>query len=435
MSGKIQPPRGKGGTAGKAAKPGPEQAPRGPAKWFSNLEDPSLRGAQINYYVVLGTTLALTFMGLIMVLSSSSVEAIARNKSPFDDFKKQALWALVGIACMVGLQLLPTHKLKKLAWPGLFIALGLLAAVLVFGEEIYGNKNWLLIGGFSIQPSEFAKVGLALWAAAIVERKAHLMDQWKHAVIPLVAPGGLAILGLVMIGKDLGTAMVLMLILAVVMFVGGAPGKLFGIAGGAVGLGLVVAVIVAPTRLGRVTAWLFGCGDAPPVGGAQDYCYQAKQGIYALASGGWFGVGLGQSRQKWSHIPEAQNDFIFAVLGEEMGLLGTLFIVLLYSMLAVAMFRIAVRSKTIFGRVAVSGIMAWIIGQAFINIGMVIGLLPVIGVPLPFISSGGSALLATFLGIGVVLSFAREQRMSKKSLRAQQGIGKMFSSFRTGKAE
>src|SRR6185312_11913917 len=129
---------------------------------------------------------------------------------------------------------------------------------------------------------------------------------------------------------------------------------------------------------------------------------QAQQGLFALASGGWFGVGLGQSRQKWSHIPEAQNDFIFAVLGEELGLLGTIFVIVLYAMLAVAMYRIAVRTGTIFGRVAISGIMAWLIGQAFINIGMVTGLLPVIGVPLPFISSGGSALLAAFLGVGVV---------------------------------
>lgn len=435
MSGKKQSPRGKGNAAGVASKPGQSSAPRGLAKWFSNVEDPTLRGAQINYYVVLGTTLALTFMGLIMVLSSSSVEAIARNKSPFDDFKKQAMWAVVGLICLAALQVMPTQKLKKLAWPALIFALGLLVAVLIFGVEIYGNKNWIRFGeSLSIQPSEFAKAALALWGAAIVERKAHLMNQWKHAVIPLVAPGGIAILALVMVGKDLGTAMVLMLILAVVMFVGGAPRKLFAIAGGGVAAALLVAVIVAPTRLGRVSAWLFGCGDGPVVPGEQDYCYQAEQGIYALASGGWFGVGLGQSRQKWSHIPEAQNDFIFAVLGEEMGLLGTLFIVLLYAMLAIAMFRIAVRSKTIFGRVAVAGIMAWIIGQAFVNIGMVIGLLPVIGVPLPFISSGGSALLATYLGIGVVLAFAREQRMGKKSA-APRGLRKIILNAKAAPAK
>ncbi|MFF5791362.1 putative lipid II flippase FtsW [Paeniglutamicibacter sp. NPDC012692] len=415
MSGKTQAPRGKGSTAGKAAKPGRGREPRGLAKLFSRIEDPSLRGAQINYYVVLGCTLALTLLGLIMVLSSSSVEAIARNKSPFDDFRKQALWAVLGLLCMAMLQLLPTEKLKKLAWPALGIATVLLIMVLLFGEEIYGNKNWLIIGSFSVQPSEFAKATMALWGAAVVERKAHLMGQWKHAVVPLVAPFGGFMLLLVMIGKDLGTAMVLALILVVVMFVGGAPAKIFGYGAAAAAVGLALAVAVAPTRLGRVTAWLFGCGEA------QDYCYQAQQGIYALASGGWLGVGLGQSRQKWSHIPEAQNDFIFAVLGEEMGLLGTLFVVLLYTMLAVAMYRIAVRSETIFGRAAVSGIMAWIVGQAFVNIGMVIGLLPVIGVPLPFISSGGSALLATFLGIGVVLAFAREQRMGKQG-RATPGL-------------
>ncbi|GAA1495741.1 putative lipid II flippase FtsW [Paeniglutamicibacter kerguelensis] len=428
MSGKTQAPRGKGG-AGKAVKPGRGREPRGLAKLFSRLEDPSLRGAQINYYVVLGSTLALTLLGLIMVLSSSSVEAIARNKSPFDDFSKQAMWAVFGLLCMGALQLLPTDKLKVLAWPALGIATVLLMMVLVFGEEIYGNKNWLIIGGFSVQPSEFAKAAMALWGAAVVERKAHLMGQWKHAVVPLLAPFGGLMLLLVMIGKDLGTAMVLALILVVVMFVGGAPAKIFGIGAGVAAVGLAIAVAVAPTRLGRVTAWLFGCAAD-----AQDYCYQAEQGIYALASGGWLGVGLGQSRQKWSHIPEAQNDFIFAVLGEEMGLLGTLFVVLLYTMLAVAMFRIAVRSETLFGRVAVSGIMAWIVGQAFVNIGMVIGLLPVIGVPLPFISSGGSALLATFLGIGVVLSFAREQRMGKQGRATPGTLPGLMAKLRGTKA-
>ena len=415
MSGKTQAPRGKGGTAGKTAAPGGAREPRGLARTFSKLEDPSLRGAQINYYVVLGCTLALTLLGLIMVLSSSSVEAIARNKSPFEDFRKQAIMAVLGLICMALIQLLPTEKLKKLAWPALGFATFLLVLVLLFGEEVYGNKNWLYIGSFSLQPSEFAKAAMALWGAAVVERKAHLMNQWKHAVVPLVVPFGGLMLLLVMLGKDLGTVMILMLILAVVMFVGGAPAKLFGIAGGVVGAGLLIAVVVAPTRLGRISAWLnIECGSVI------DYCYQSQQGLYALASGGWLGVGLGQSRQKWSHIPEAQNDFIFAVLGEEMGLLGTLFVVLLYTMLAVAMYRIAVRSETVFGRVAVSGILAWIVGQAFVNIGMVIGLLPVIGVPLPFISSGGSALLATFLGIGVVLAFAREQRMPKKG-RATPG--------------
>lgn len=427
MSGRSRTPRGAGAESGT---PGPARGrrheARGVSKWFDRIEDPTLRGAQTNYYVVLGATLALTFMGLIMVLSSSSVEAIARNKSAFGDVSKQGLWALVGVACMFGMQLVPPKTLKKLAWPALGVAALLLIAVLIFGKEIYGNKNWILIGPFSIQPSEFAKVALALWGAWVVERKANLMHQWKHAVIPLLVPFGLLIVLLVLLGRDLGTALILLLILAVVMFVGGASAKLFGLAGLLGVVGIVLMVLLAPNRMGRIMAWLFDkCGDQ------QDFCYQAKQGIYALASGGWLGVGLGQSRQKWSHIPEAQNDFIFAVLGEELGLLGTLFVVVLYAMLAVAMYRIAVRTGTIFGRVAVSGIVAWIIGQAFINIGMVTGLLPVIGVPLPFISSGGSALLATFLGVGVVLSFAREQRVRLQPTGAPRGIAALLAKRRS----
>ncbi len=316
------------------------------------------------------------------------------------------------------LQLLPTDKLKKLAWPALGIATVLLMMVLVFGEEIYGNKNWLFIGGFSVQPSEFAKAAMALWGAAVVERKAHLMDQWKHAVMPLVAPFGGLMLGLVHDRQG--------------------PGHRHGAdadpGGGDVRRRGPRQDLRHRRRRRRPSAWPLPCSWPPRAWAASPpgSSAAAADGARTIAtrrnreSTHWppaagSGVGLGQSRQKWSHIPEAQNDFIFAVLGEEMGLLGTLFVVLLYTMLAVAMFRIAVRSETIFGRVAVSGIMAWIIGQAFVNIGMVIGLLPVIGVPLPFISSGGSALLATFLGIGVVLSFAREQRMGKQG-RATPGM-------------
>ena len=163
MSGTSRTPRG---NSAKAGTPGPQRGrgrePRGLAKWFTRIEDPSLRGAQINYYVVLGTTLALTFMGLIMVLSSSSVEAIARNQSAFDAFFKQSLWALVGVVALACLQLIPVTTLKKLAWPALAGAGVLLLLVLIIGKEIYGNKNWILIGPFSIQPSEFAKVALAL---------------------------------------------------------------------------------------------------------------------------------------------------------------------------------------------------------------------------------------------------------------------------------
>jgi len=427
VSGTSRTPRGKGA---KAGTPGPARGrgrePRGPSAWFTRLEDPSLRGAQINYYVVLGTTLALTFMGLIMVLSSSSVEAIARNKSAFGDFSRQSMWAILGVAAMVGMQMLPLRTLKKLAWPALGVAAILLMAVLAFGTEIYGNKNWIYIGSFSIQPSEFAKVALALWGAWVVERKANLMDQWKHDVIPLLVPFGLLVVGLVLLGHDLGTALILLLILAVVMFVGGAKARLFVLAGLLGVVGILVMVLVAPNRMGRILAWLgIACGDL------NDYCYQAQQGLFALASGGWFGVGLGQSRQKWSHIPEAQNDFIFAVLGEELGLLGTIFVIVLYAMLAVAMYRIAVRTGTIFGRVAISGIMAWLIGQAFINIGMVTGLLPVIGVPLPFISSGGSALLAAFLGVGVVLSFAREQRVRLQPAGTARGLAALLARARS----
>ncbi|WP_394159633.1 putative lipid II flippase FtsW [Galactobacter valiniphilus] len=379
--------------------------------WFlrqwERIESTDAQGIRTAQYLLILSAVILTCFGMVMVLSSSAVEFVSKNQDPFVLFLKQSVFGLIGLVGMFVIMAMPTRWLRKLAWPVLMVSGVLLILVLFIGKEVLGNKNWIEIGPISIQPSEFAKFALILWAATVLGQKRKLIGDWKHALIPVVFPGGAAILGLVVLEHDLGTVIILALILAVMLWVSGAPRIIFGVVLVAGVAGILFMAITSGNRMGRITEWW-----ASLTGGeidAQGTGLQALQGRYALASGGWFGVGLGQSRLKWSYVPEAQNDFILSIIGEELGLIGTLAIVALFLVMAVSMYRIAHRSRSIFVRVATAGVIAWIIGQAFVNMGMVTGLLPVIGVPLPFISYGGSALLTALCGVGLVLNFARDQ--------------------------
>ncbi|GAA1676635.1 hypothetical protein GCM10010977_23100 [Citricoccus zhacaiensis] len=369
--------------------------------------------SRTSYFLILGCAAALTVIGLVMVLSSSSVENIGETSGSYDLFIRQAIFAVVGFVGLFVLSRLGTDRLRSLGWPAILLAIFLLALVLTpLGHEVNGNQNWLKIGSFTAQPSEAAKLALALWAAVVLERKAKLVGQLKHSIVPVIFPVGAILLGLIMYGRDLGTAMVIMMIMAAVLFLAGTKLRYFLIAGGIGALGAVVMALTSANRAVRIQAWLGNC-EFPT-----EPCYQPDHGMYALASGGWWGVGLGQSRQKWSYIPEAENDFIFTILGEELGLAGTLLVIGLFAGLAIGLFRVARRSTSLFVRICTGGILIWIVGQAFINIAMVTGLLPVIGVPLPFISYGGSALTFVLAGIGVVLAFAREQRQEEEEAAA-----------------
>ncbi|WP_395403528.1 putative lipid II flippase FtsW [Arthrobacter sp. UC242_113] len=356
--------------------------------------------------VILAVVLVLAALGLIEVASASSVEAVAAGKNPYDLPLKQAMWTAAGVALMLGLARPRTRRIRWLAWPLLgaaVVSLGLVFTPL--GMTVNGNRNWLAFGGFTVQPSEFAKLALIVWAAAVLTRKQALLHEWRHAVVPLLVPAGVIVIGFVVLGHDLGTAMIIMMILAATMFYGGVRMKVFGVAGI---LGAMVALVLAATsgnRVGRISSWL-GAGSADD---SQGVGYQALHGQYALASGGWFGVGLGQSRQKWNWIPEAHNDFIFTILGEELGLAGTLLVLVLFTVLGIAVFKVIARTQDTFARIVSSSVITWIIGQAVVNIAMVTGLLPVIGVPLPFISYGGSAMVSSLAGIGMILAVTRPQ--------------------------
>lgn len=378
---------------------------QGPIKRVLNKVHERAGQPSASYYWIIATTVALTCIGLMTVLSASAAESISAGLDPYSLFLKAAMFAGVGLVIMMALSFVSPAGLKKLAWPALGVSFLLLVAVFTpLGEEINGNRNWIKFSAsFSFQPSEAAKLALALWMGMVLSRKGRLVGEWRHTLLPVV-PVGIIIVGLILLGHDLGTSVIVMGVVGAGLFFGGGSKRVLL---GAVGIGVIAALVLAAVsgnRTARLSGWLGNCDDG------QGLCDQAQNGMYALASGGWFGVGLGQSRQKWNWIPEAHNDFIFSIIGEEFGLLGTFLIIGLYGALAFAIFRVTMKRNDTFARVVCGSILTWIIGQALVNIAMVTGLLPVIGVPLPLISYGGSALITVLAGIGIVLSFARSER-------------------------
>ncbi len=367
------------------------------------------KGAVANsstYYLILGCTLALTAIGIMMVLSASSVEAISVGRSPYADAMKQAGFGVLGIIAMYLISRTNVTWMKRLSWPAMGVVAILLVLVQVIGRKTLGNQNWIDVGGVSIQPSEIAKLVLCVWIATVLARKEKLLHRWMHVIIPVV-PGAGLVLGLVLLGNDLGTAIVVMAIIAAGLFFAGVPGKMLAIAGAAGAVAAAVLTVSSANRMCRITSWL---GNASDTCKAQfDFDFQSTNGMYGLAQGGWTGLGLGQSRQKYNWLPEAHNDFIFAIIGEELGLLGTIVVLLLFAILGIAIFRVVIRQTDPFQRTLAGSIMVWLLGQASMNMAVVTQLLPVIGVPLPFISYGGSALLMSLCGVGVVLSLARAQ--------------------------
>ncbi|WP_402467987.1 putative lipid II flippase FtsW [Isoptericola aurantiacus] len=369
-----------------------------------------------SYYLLVGATGLLLVIGLVMVLSSSTVTSIAAGESPYAEGVTQARFALIGLPVMLLAARTPVHWYKRMAWPVLLLAVGLLVAVLLVGEATNGNQNWLPLGPVRFQPSELAKLALAVWLGAVLGRKQHLLGSVPHALVPAV-PGALVVLGLVMAGNDLGTALIIAALVAGALWIAGAPTRLL-LPMGVLGAVLVVvyAVLGNSDRMGRILATYGGCADQA------SECYQSLHGLYGLGTGGLFGVGLGASREKWRYLPEAHNDFIFAIIGEELGLLGTLCVLALFAVLGVAMARVVRRHPDPFVKIATAAVACWIVGQAFVNIGVVVGLLPVIGVPLPLVSAGGSALVATMAALGMVISFARSEPGASEALATRGGV-------------
>ncbi len=379
--------------------------------WLARLESPLAA-----YYLILGASAALIAIGLVMVLSSSSVESYVDSGNPYAVFAKQAIFAALGLPLAFVASRMPVRFWRAAAWPALFLAILGLIAVAAFGTSVNGNQNWIALGPVTLQPSEGAKLALVVWAASVLAGKQSLLGRVSHVVIPVV-PGALILLALVMLGHDLGTALVLIGVVAGLLFTAGAPLRVF-LVGGAVAAGAVAALVMtSPNRMARLGAWA-GEGEC-------DYysaCWQPTHGLWGLATGGWWGVGLGASREKWSWLPEAHNDYIFSVIGEELGLAGTLTLLVLFAALGIGLFRLVQASDDVFVKIATGGVVAWVLGQAIINIGTVLGLLPVIGLPLPLVSSGGSALVTTMIGLGMVLGFARRVPGAREALAARPAL-------------
>ena len=348
-------------------------------------------------------TFLLVGIGLIMVLSSSSITSYLDNQGFFGSFWKQATYALIGVPLMLLVSRFPLWFWKKWAW--WLLGFGVFLQLLVFtplGVEVWGNRNWIQIGGFGGQPSEMLKLALIVWIGAILVAKEPLLGQVKHELIPIVFPGALLAIGLVLAGRDLGTAMIMGAAVLGAMIFGGLNWRTIGLTIAGSLAGVLILVITSPNRMARLFSFADGHSDYSGSG------WQPLHALWALAGGGLFGVGLGGSKAKWSWLPAADNDYIFAIIGEELGLIGALLVLVLYVALAIVMLRAIGRARDRFGKAVIGGILVWIVGQAFVNMAVVMNLLPSLGVPLPLISAGGTALIACLLAMGVVISIARD---------------------------
>jgi cell division protein FtsW len=368
-----------------------------------------------SYYLLLGASTLLLTIGLMMVLSASSIDGYENHGSSYYWFFRQLTWVALALPIAFVVSRLPHRLIRAFAWPGIFAAILTLALTHVpgLGIEANGNQNWLALGPLRLQPSELAKLAVILWCADLYARKERLIGDWRHALIPMVPVTGL-VTGLVVWQHDLGTALVLFAIVLGMLWVVGAPARLFVVALTFVGVMALWLATTSQERLERLTNF------ADPFKDYQGAGWQPAHGLFAMSTGGIFGKGISASQQKWGNLPAAHTDFIFAVLGEELGLVGTLLVLGLFLTIAYAGFRVAWRTTEPFVRYMAAGITIWLTVQMMINVGMVLALLPVIGIPLPLVSYGGSALLPSLVALGLLVSFARAEPGAKAALRAKR---------------
>ncbi|MGI9063702.1 MAG: putative lipid II flippase FtsW [Pseudonocardiaceae bacterium] len=354
----------------------------------------------------------LTIFGLVMVLSASAVQSFEQDGSSYAVFTRQLLFCLLGLVLFWVALRLPVRVLRATSSAFVLACLGMLVLVLTpLGTVSNGAQSWFRLGPLSVQPSEPAKLALALWGAHVLVTKRAMLHQWRHLLVPLV-PVSVAMFVLVMLQPDLGTTITLAIVLLALLWFAGAPAELFGAILVAAVAGAVAMAGMAGYRSARIESFLDSGAD--PQGAA----FQARQALYSLADGGWWGVGLGQGSAKWDYLPNAHNDFIFAIIGEELGFLGCLVVLLLFATLAYTGLRIAARNTDPWISLAAAVLTTWLVGQASINVGYVVGLLPVTGLPLPMISSGGTSLALTMFVLGLLANFARHEPQAVAALRS-----------------
>ncbi|WP_231123849.1 putative lipid II flippase FtsW [Nocardioides sambongensis] len=403
-------------TRASATQPGPVPSgtPSGGSarstriSWGASVRD-ALDRPLTTYYLLVGAVALLLTIGLVMVLSASSVYAYERLGDSYAIIRRQMIWVVLGVPAAWLASRVSPRFIRSLAYPAFSISLLLLGATAIFGVERNGNTNWLALGPIQIQPSEIAKLSLIIWAAHIYANKERRLDRLHELLVPVV-PGMVMATALVVVGRDLGTALVFFAILIGMLWVVGAPGRLFFIALMVVGS---IALALAATDTERLTRI---ANFADPFKDYHGAGWQPAHGLYAMASGGIAGEGIGASQQKWGQLPEAHTDFIFAVLGEELGLIGTLLVISLFLVIAYAIIRVARQTTDPFIRYASFGVAVWLLGQMIINVGMVLALLPVIGIPLPLVSYGGSSLVPALAALGMVIGFARREPAAARAL-------------------
>ena len=395
---------------------GPEAAPAGRWARIRARWQPGPWNADATALTVL--TLLLLLLGLVMSFSASFVPA-AEAGDPFAVFRRQVGWAAIGLVAFVTAARLDHRLWRGLAWPLLLVAMIGLVLLLVpgVGETRYGSTRWIGIGPLSIQPSELAKLAALLWLADVLERKRPrngLPHTTEHLLIPAL-PLLVLLAALVLAQPDLGTTILLAMIISAVLWVEGLPGRIVTAALVLGGLAVAALAVVAPYRVARIRGWLW------PERYPLEEGFQLLQSRYALGSGGTFGLGLGSSRGKWHFIPNADTDFIFSVIGEELGLVGALLVVALFSALLYVGLKVSYAATDGFGRTVSLAVTVWIVGQALVNIGTVTGLLPITGVTLPLVSVGGSSLVSTLLALGILVAIARRPTPATSGTAARGG--------------
>ncbi|MDD5748284.1 MAG: putative lipid II flippase FtsW [Actinomycetota bacterium] len=352
-------------------------------------------------YALLIPTIALVFFGLVMVFSAGSVVGMNMNLGSYRFFLQQLACAVLGALLMILFAHFDYHKLGKLSWIGLILSIGLLVAVIPMGRAAGGAQRWIMFGSFNLQPTEIAKFALIVFAAYSLSRKGNNIKEFIHLIVPVILVLVIEAI-LIMLQPDMGSTLVIAFTVALMIFVAGASFKhllFLGIAGGGISFGLMLA---APYRRARLFSFI------DPWKNPKGYGYQVIQSYIAMGTGHIKGLGLGMSRQKFLYLPNAHTDFIFAIIGEELGLIGTITVVILVGMLGYAGFLIARKAPDNFGRLLAAGITGLIVIQALVNMGGVTGLLPITGVPLPFASFGGSSLCVCMCSIGILLNITKQ---------------------------
>ncbi|HMJ00263.1 MAG TPA: putative lipid II flippase FtsW [Gaiellaceae bacterium] len=367
-----------------------------------------MKKGQLESHILVLVTLGLTAFGLVMVYSATSAPAALGGGDPIFYLKREAIYALIGVALLMVASRTDYRALRFLAPVLMLTSLGLCLAVLALGQQVNGARRWLGVGSLSFQPSELAKISLAIWAAAYLARRP-APKTLKELARPIGLTAGL-FAGLILLEPDLGTVIAIGIVLGAILIVSGTPLRVLA-AGGTIAFGLAMAAIwIEPYRRARFFSFL-NPGQDPQGAG-----YQTLQGILGVGSGGWLGVGLGHGVLKNNYLPEAHTDMIFATIGEELGLLGATLLIAAYVVFAYAGLRVALHCRDPFGKRLAAGLTTLICGQALINLAAVLGLAPLTGITLPFVSYGGSSLIVSLASAGVLLNIAGQRGKTRAQM-------------------